>query len=482
MQAFTSQPPPDDNEAGQVKPAQAVSADKAIVDVASAVPEAAALPVPPVQTVLLTSVLPLAPSVIAATANTESVPTGPAADSGFASYRPLAARRAPMARNRQPDPNGPYPRLTWLMFIMALMLIIRYFVPSVAREVSYGVTQGRQRAQQEFATVALRDSPLAELSRAYQWVSQCVGPSVVHINISGAVKPSTDDLLFPPNRRFPETRGQGSGVIMDRDGYIVTNQHVIDGAEAIYVSLSDGRRVRAGIVGVDPLTDLAVLRIQADNLIPAEWGESEDLEVGSLVWAVGSPFGLEQSVTSGIVSAKNRSGRAGRNYQDFLQTDAAVNPGNSGGPLVDIAGRVVGINTAIVGDTYRGISFAIPSSVAHNVYSRLKRDGEVARGWLGVQLVDMDEDQSPDLGLTPRAGAYVAGFVEEDEPSPARLAGLRIGDVVVRWNEVDVPHRAGLSRLIARSDVGSRAQVVVDRDGVEVALEVILSRRPARYH
>ena len=182
-----------------------------------------------------------------------------------------------------------------------------------------------------------------------------------------------------------ETGGQGSGVIIDPAGYILTNYHVVRGANEIRISLSDGRKVDANLVGRDAATDLAVLKVAADGLLAAEWGDSNDLEVGALVWAVGSPFGLQRSITFGILSAKNRAGVAGTVYQDFLQTDAAVNPGNSGGPLVDARGRVVGINTAIVGEAYQGISFAIPSSVARGVYERLKTTGRVERaGWVSV--------------------------------------------------------------------------------------------------
>lgn len=409
-------------------------------------------------------------------------PASPAASAEPAKSRIERQARPSRKSESRRNSAGPYPRITWLMFLMALMLIVRYFVPGVAREISYGVTQGRQRAQHEFATVALKDSPLAELSRAYQLISQRVGPSVVHINVAVPARAAEESL--GPFASFHESRGQGSGVIVDRDGHIVTNQHVIDGAESITVSMGDGRKLRAMVVGVDPLTDLAVLRVPADNLIPADWGSSDELEVGSLVFAVGSPFGLEHSVTSGIVSAKNRSGKAGRTYQDFLQTDAAVNPGNSGGPLFDVSGRLVGINTAIVGESYRGVSFAIPSSVAQNVFERLVRDGAVAHGWLGVQLVDLDDEQSERLGTAPRAGAYVAGFVDDPEagPSPARLAGLQAGDIVLQWDTRAVGNRAELSRLVAQSDAGATARLTVERNGEQVAVDVQLGQRPSRFN
>jgi serine protease Do len=275
-------------------------------------------------------------------------------------------------------------------------------------------------------------------------------------------------------------RGQGSGVIIDPEGYIVTNYHVVLGAREIQVSLSDGRVVSARIVGVDTLTDLAVLKIDSDKLIAAEWGNSDDLRVGALVWAVGSPFGLERTITFGILSAKHRSGMAGEVYQDFLQTDAAVNPGNSGGPLVDAHGRVIGINTAILGDSYQGVSFAIPSSVAKNVYQRLKTSGQVARGWLGVQLREVDEEDILRYGLSDMKGAFVARVVDEpDVPCPARDAGIQVRDVVIDWNGTPITKPAELIRLVAMTDAGTTATVVVLRGGRRISLQVLVAKRPA---
>ena len=193
---------------------------------------------------------------------------------------------------------------------------------------------------------------------------------------------------------------------MDAAGYVLTNNHVIRGASSIQVSLADGRKVKAMVIGRDGATDLAVLKIDADGLVPATFGDSESAETGALVWAVGSPFGLERTVTYGILSASTAQGLAGNPSQDFLQTDAAVNPGNSGGPLVDSSGQVIGINTAIVGDAYQGISFAIPSNVAQEIYERIK----VGRGWLGVQMGAMDEVRAHAAGMKETTGVYIAAF------------------------------------------------------------------------
>ena len=369
-------------------------------------------------------------------------------------------------------------KLLWLLSFLAVLLAISYLVPYIAENTQYAITRGRQRAEHDFAIEHLAGTPLPDLSRAYQMVSQAVGPSVVHINTQG----NETDLFAMPMRssraRIP-TEGQGSGIVVDAAGYILTNYHVIRDSGEIQVALADGRHLPGTIVGVDPDTDLAVLKIEADNLTPARWGDSEQAEAGALVWAVGSPFGLERSITSGILSAKHRAGLAGTPYQDFLQTDAAVNPGNSGGPLVNIDGRVIGINTAIVGDAYQGISFAIPSNVARDVYQRIKDEGQVRRGWLGVRLDLMTDDRARDLGMSTKNGVYVVDVVQQNGGgSPAAKAGLQPGDVVLRWNDVPVSSPAVLSTAVAQTEVGSTAKVVIYRGGQELTLEVQVGLRP----
>jgi S1-C subfamily serine protease len=268
-------------------------------------------------------------------------------------------------------------------------------------------------------------------------------------------------------------------VIVDAAGYVVTNFHVVHGAAGIRVSLSDGRVLPARIVGSDPLTDLAVLKIDGDKFLAADWGDSDQLEAGALVWAVGSPFGLQRTITAGIVSAKHRDGVGGDAYRDFLQTDAAVNPGNSGGPLVDARGRVVGINTAILGDVYQGVSFAIPSRVARPIYQRLRDSGQVARGWLGVSLREVTEEDAQRLNLPKTSGAFVAQVIDEDGvPCPARDAGLQSGDVVIRWNRQAVGKPAELIRAVAMTGIGATVPVTVIRQGREITLNVKVAERP----
>ncbi len=365
-------------------------------------------------------------------------------------------------------------RLSWLVGLMLFMVVTSYFVPFAVERIRYSWVRGRQRAEYETASEQLKKRPFAELSKAFQLVSQRVSPSVVHINIRSNGTP----VRGPQN----QATGQGSGVIVDSEGYILTNGHVIFGSDQIHVRLSDGRNYRARVVGVDQLTDLAVLKITARDLVAIEWGNSNDLEVGALVWAMGSPFGLESSITFGILSAKNRAGQAGSPHQDFLQTDAAVNPGNSGGPLVDAYGRLIGINTAIVGESYQGISFAVPSTVAKNVYERIKRSGSYERGWLGVQPEPvpagfLNERELKSLGLVEARGAYVEKLDEYDRNSPARLAGIQQHDIIVQWGEVPINSPNDLFHAVADTEVGRTLPVKIIRDGQYVVVDVLVARR-----
>ena len=311
-------------------------------------------------------------------------------------------------------------------------------------------------------------------------VSQQVAPSVVHIDVRGAIEPAPAKPAPRPFRMPPhDLEGQGSGVIVDPQGYLLTNLHVVSGAREIRVTLSDGRGLRGRTIGVNPLTDLAVVKIEAEDLVAAAWGDSEALHPGAMVWALGSPFGLQSTITFGIVSGKHRSAVAGDVYQDFLQTDAAVNPGNSGGPLVDSRGHIVGINTAILGEAYRGVSFAIPSSVARQVYERLKNEGQVARGWLGVELRAVEDQDVTRYRLPGRRGALVSTIIDDPQlPRPAKEAGMRRGDVILRWNGQAVESPAELIRQVGMTEIGAAVAVVVWREGQELPLEIRVAERP----
>ncbi len=372
--------------------------------------------------------------------------------------------------------------------LVSVLLAAQFLLPTIVESVQYAAVRGKQRAEFDVAGEFLRDRPLDQLSLAYQSLSQRVSPSVVHIDATGSSDAALQDemmhLFGSPRQRQGNRQdaNQGSGVIVSTDGEILTNLHVVHGTTRIVVTLTDGRRNEASIVGVDRLTDLAVLKIDATDLIPARWGDSDRLEEGALVWAIGSPFGFQHSITSGIVSAKNRSNRAGTAFQDFLQTDAAVNPGNSGGPLVDAAGNVVGINTMIVGPTFQGISLAIPSNVAQAVYRKLIEDGRVERGWLGVRLRQNTPELAQQMRLSQTQGAIVRQLVSVAGRSPAGQAGIQPDDVIVEWASQPIHTTAALSRAIAETTVGQDVELVVIRDGVRLPLVVTVGERPSEYN
>jgi len=275
-----------------------------------------------------------------------------------------------------------------------------------------------------------------------------------------------------PNREFKQ-RSLGSGFVMDRDGYIVTNNHVIEKADKIMVKLADGKEFEAAVVGRDPNTDLALIKIDTDEpLTPLEMGDSDATPIGGWVLAIGSPFGLEQTVTAGIVSAKGRVIGAGP-YDDFIQTDASINPGNSGGPLLNMKGEVVGINTAIVASG-QGIGFAIPVNLAKGILNQLKDRGEVTRGWLGVGIQDVTPELADYYGLAEQNGALVTRVYEGD---PADKAGIRTGDVIVSVGGEPVSSGRSLSAIIADMPVGKQTEVGLIHDKKHKTVMVKLEKR-----
>ena len=271
-----------------------------------------------------------------------------------------------------------------------------------------------------------------------------------------------------------QQRSLGSGFIMSRDGYIVTNNHVVEQADKITVNLQGGETsYQADIVGRDPETDLALLKIEVDRELPVlEFGDSGEMEIGDWVMAIGNPFGLDHSVTAGIISAKGRVIGAGP-YDDFLQTDASINPGNSGGPLLNTDGEVIGINTAIIASG-QGIGFAIPSDMAKQVIAQLKKYQKVKRGWLGVTIQDVDENMAKALGLDAPKGALIAGVRAGD---PADEAGLKAGDVVVSLNGEPVEDADGLTRRIGRMEPDTKANMTIWRQGKVKEIAVVLGER-----
>jgi len=293
---------------------------------------------------------------------------------------------------------------------------------------------------------------------------------------------------MPPGSRPPgsgpgkgdrqrEAQSLGSGFIISADGFILTNNHVIDGADEILVRLSDRSEMKAKLIGTDPRTDVAVLKIDGKDLPTVKLGNSDKLKVGEWVLAIGSPFGFDHSVTKGIVSAKGRS-LPNDTYVPFIQTDVAINPGNSGGPLFNMAGEVVGINSQIFTRSggFMGLSFAIPIDVAMDVANQLKANGKVNRGWLGVVIQEVNKDLAESFGLDKPAGALVAQVLDD---GPAAKAGLQVGDVILSANGTPIIMSADLPHLIGNLKDGSKAELEVIRDGKRQKLTVTVGALPA---
>ena len=284
------------------------------------------------------------------------------------------------------------------------------------------------------------------------------------------------DDFYSEQPRQRKTSSLGSGFIISSDGFIVTNNHVVEGADVIRVNIGGKNKkddlLEAEVIGTDPETDLALLKVKADNLPFLRFGDSDALEVGEWVVAIGSPLGLDHTVTAGIVSAKGRNIQSG-SYDDYLQTDASINRGNSGGPLLNMAGEVVGINTAIA-QRAQGIGFAIPSTMAKNIISSLQTDKKVSRGWLGVTIQNVDGATAKALGMKEDRGALVNSVLEGQ---PAALAGIKEGDVILNINGKDIEDTEQLLRAVAALKPGSKTDVTVWRDGKEVTLDLTVAER-----
>jgi len=331
-----------------------------------------------------------------------------------------------------------------------------------------------------------------ELSRAFRDVAHHISPSVVSVIAEhGTDRPAQrrlrEQLLQDPWHLFgddapfevptPRMRGQGSGVIVGQDGIIATNNHVVAGADKVEVLLQDGRKLPAEVAGTDPATDLAILRVKEKDLPAAKLGNSKLLEPGDWVVAVGSPFGLDHTVTVGVVSATGRRvGIADPSYEDFIQTDAAINPGNSGGPLLNLDGEVIGINTAIRSSNggSDGISFAIPSATLENVLPQLVEGGRVSRGWLGVSLQPLDKDLAKSFGAANTHGALVAEVVDG---SPAEKAGLHAGDIILSVDDQRMDDTRDVSDKIAALGPNKLVHLRILRDKAEQDIEVTLGER-----
>jgi serine protease Do len=285
---------------------------------------------------------------------------------------------------------------------------------------------------------------------------------------------------MPPMPRQPQepfSGGMGSGVIVSPDGYLVTNHHVVDGGTKVTVTLFDKREFVGTVVGSDPQTDLAVIKISGKDFPYIPWGDSSKLEVGEYVLAIGNPFGLNSTVTQGIVSALGRGGMGITKYEDFIQTDAAINPGNSGGALVNMQGELVGINTAILSRNggYQGVGFAIPTSMGKHVFDSVVKTGTVRRGFLGVGIQEVSKDLATSLNLPDTAGALVTNVQEN---SPANKAGIQRGDTIVSFQDQPVADPRKLQQIVTRTAIGDHVKMTVIRDGKTLTLNTTLVEHP----
>lgn len=332
-------------------------------------------------------------------------------------------------------------------------------------------------------------SQILETSRAFSEIVSAVSPAVVNISTTKVVRrdtlPFSEDPFFDLFKPFHDfglpkkwkEQSLGSGVIVSKDGYIITNNHVVEQSEDIRVTLFDKRSFRGKVVGADPKTDIAVVKISADNLPTVPWGDSDKLQVGEFVLAIGNPFGLSHTVTMGIISAVGRANVGIADYEDFIQTDAAINPGNSGGPLVNAKGELIGINTAIFSRSggYQGIGFAVPSNMARLVMDQLMKEGKIVRGWLGVTIQDITPELSQKFGLKDSKGALVGDI---SKGSPAEKSGMMRGDVILEFNGKEVKSVGSLRNMVSQSKVGSQVKLKILRGGKEYQLTVTIAELP----
>jgi len=334
---------------------------------------------------------------------------------------------------------------------------------------------------------------LTRTGKAMAEVTSAVKPAIVNISttrtvkISGGTNPFLDDPFFKRffgdnfgGKKHPKEQkssGLGSGVIVSSDGYIITNYHVVKDADEIKVLMSDKKEYDGKVIGSDPKTELSMVKIEATGLPTVSWGNSDLLQVGEVVLAVGNPYGLNQTVTMGIVSALGRANVGIADYEDFIQTDAAINPGNSGGALVNVKGELVGINTAIYSTSggYQGIGFAIPSNMVKSVMNSLIKTGKVVRGWLGVSIQKITPDLAKQFNLKDEIGALVGDVVEK---SPAEKAGLKRGDVIIEYDGKKIEEPYILRNMVANTSPGEEHQVKVLRDDKTLTIQVKIGDLP----
>jgi len=378
-------------------------------------------------------------------------------------------------------------RRLWLLFAQAVTIVLAiYFVLSVFRPDWLGRAAPLQVPVGPGAkTVPVLQAPAVPASGSYREAAGRAMPAVVNILTSKASREAHPILKDPFFRRFfgdrlppqEQLASLGSGVIVSGEGYIVTNNHVVEGADAIEVGLADGRKAAAKIVGTDPETDLAVIRIKERDLPVMVLGQPDEARVGDVVLAIGNPFGVGQTVTMGIISAVGRNNLHINHFENFIQTDAAINFGNSGGALVDTHGNLLGINSAIYSQTGGsiGIGFAIPVSTARTVLESIIKHGQVVRGWIGIESQDITPELATSFGLGRQSGAIIAGVVRN---GPADRAGVRPGDILLAVEGKPVANTGEMLNLVAQLEPGAKAKLKLMRENRESTVDVTVGKRP----
>jgi serine protease Do len=381
------------------------------------------------------------------------------------------------------DPNEPPPRPTtppvrWgfliVLALLSLAACLVYGIPYVAERTGYAWEAGRAKAASEALAKMDKAGIINQASALFREAIVAVAPAVVNVGTRHAVA----------GRQGGRDKWDlGSGVVIDKErGFIVTNYHVVKDADDIFVKLGRGSEMTAHLVGEDPQSDLAVIQVRGPLPSAAQWGDSDALEVGDWVLAIGSPFALDRTVTAGIVSATGRHnlrmmGEGG--YQDFIQTDASINPGNSGGPLIDLRGKVIGINTAILADAenggYPGIGLAISSAMAKRVADQLIQKGKVTRGYLGILMAPVDEGIARKFALPVNHGIVITNI---DPESPAAKAGLQVGDVLVDVDGKEIEDMPAFRTRIAATPAGSKVPLAFFREGKRQNVEVTVVEQP----
>ncbi len=369
-------------------------------------------------------------------------------------------------------------------FLIVFIVICSFILGWGGKQLWYKFHNKNLVAEEKTSLTSESLSMAQKLSEAFSLIAEKAAPAVVYIE--------TERVITSPFRQIPpmeffgdeffkrffsppryKERGAGSGFILSKDGYIVTNNHVIEGAQKIIVKLVDGRTFKAKIIGTDSFSDVALLKIEADNLPVLTLGNSDLLRIGEWVIAIGNPFGLTHTITVGVISAKGRSGIGISDIEDFIQTDAAINPGNSGGPLINLKGEVIGMNTAIFTRSggYMGIGFAIPINIVKTVVEQLKTKGKVERGWLGVVIQDLTPTLAEELGLKVMEGVVITEVIPD---SPASRAGLKEKDVIVAINKKPIKNASELRSYILLTKPGTEIVLDIIRNGQKLEFKVVI--------